>query len=161
MWKPDARRPGYAKLCLGIATILLISGCAATTELATPEADAAAKTFIPVEGTANIYVTRKNQFTGSAVLFQVIVDGRVKGGIAPGTYHLATVDPGRHSVSVTTMENQSSQTIDAVAGESYFFEVKPKMGMMAARAEIIPMTKDEGKVAIAENSLAKDLYAEN
>ena len=139
------------------AALLLVSGCAATVELASPMQDEAAKTFVAPEGKANIYVTRKEQFTGSAVLFQIVVDGRLQGGIAPGTYHLVAVDPGRHSVSVTTAENQSTEQVDAVAGQNYFFEVKPKMGWMAARAEVVPMSESEGRAAIAENALAESI----
>ena len=111
--------------------------------------------FVPVEGDANIYVTRKNQFTGSAVLFQLVVDQKVIGGIAPGTFHLITVGPGRHTVSVTTAENQSTQELDAMAGENYFFEVKPKMGWVAARVEVVRLAESDGRAAISENSLAE------
>ncbi|MDH3275161.1 MAG: DUF2846 domain-containing protein [Gammaproteobacteria bacterium] len=135
--------------------MLLVSGCAATIELASPEEDVAAKLFAAPEGKANLYVTRKDQFTGSAVLFQVVVDGRVEGGLAPGTYRMITVEPGRHIVSVTTAENQSTQKIDAVAGKCYFFEVKPKIGMIAARVEVIPLSEPDGQKAVAQNSLAE------
>lgn len=150
-----------AKVCFCAIAILVLSGCAATVELASTTEDEAAKTFIPPQGEANIYVTRKSQFTGSAVLFQVVVDGRVEGGIAPGTYHVVPVKPGTHSVTVTTAENQSTQQVDAVAGENYFFEVKPKMGWMSARVEVVRLTESEGQAAIAENSLAKDIQPDN
>ena len=138
-----------------IAALLLVSGCAATVEMATPELDQAAKTYVPSEGHANIYVTRKDQFTGSAVLFQVVVDGRMLGAIAPGTYHMMSVEPGRHVVAATSMENQSSQKIDAEAGHCYFFEVTPKSGWMAARVDVAPMSEAAGRAAVAENSLAE------
>ena len=138
-----------------VAAVLLISGCAATVEMATPELDQAAKTYVPPEGQANIYVTRKDQFTGSAVLFQVVVDGRMLGAIAPGTYHMMSVEPGRHIVAATSMENQASQKIEAEAGHCYFFEVTPKAGWMAARVDVQPMTEAEGRTAVTENSLAE------
>jgi hypothetical protein len=139
------------------AAVLLVAGCAASVDLAAPDADQAAKTFVPAEGMASIYVTRKDQFTGSAVLFQLVVDQRVIGGIAPGTYHLVPVEPGPHTVSVTTSENQSTQEVDAVAGQSYFFEIKPKMGWIAARAEVVPMNEEDGRTAVSENSLAEGI----
>jgi hypothetical protein len=150
-------RFGYSKnwmVYLGAVVILLVSGCTATVEMASQEADSAAKLFDPSQEEANLYVTRKDQFTGSAVLFQIAVDGRLEGGLAPGTYRVISVAPGRHVISVTTAENQSTQAVDAAAGECYFFEVKPKMGMIAARAEVLPMTRSEGQKAVAENSLA-------
>jgi uncharacterized lipoprotein YajG len=145
------------KVAVCALAILLVSGCAATVELASTSEDEAAKTFVTPQGEANIYVTRKDKFTGSAVLFQVVVDGRVEGGIAPGTYHVVTVTPGTHSVSVTTAENQSTQQVDAVAGQNYFFEVKPKMGWMSARVEVVQLSEEEGRAAVAENSLAEDI----
>jgi hypothetical protein len=145
------------RVLAGTVLVVFLAGCAATVELASPEEDLAAKRFIPGEGEANIYVTREDQFTGSAVLFQLVVDQRVIGGIAPGTYHLIRVEPGHHTISVTTAENQSIEEVDAEAGRSYFFEVKPKMGWFAARAEVDPLTEEEGRAAIAENTLAEGI----
>jgi len=139
------------------AAMLVLAGCAATVELAAPEEDLAAKSFAPTEGMANIYVTRKDQFTGSAVLLQLVIDHDVIGGIAPGTYHLVPVEPGHHTVSVTTAENQSIEEVDAEAGRSYFFEVKPKMGWFAARAEVEPLSEAEGRAAVSENALAEGI----
>ncbi len=143
------------KVYLCAVAILLVSGCAATVDLASSEDDAAAKLFIAPQGESNIYVTRKSQFTASVVLFQVVVDRRVEGGIAPGTYRVVSVEPGPHSVSVTTPENQSIQKVDAVAGENYFFEVRPKTGWVSARVEVVQLTESDGRAAIAENSLAE------
>lgn len=140
---------------LSAVAMLLASGCAATVELAAPDEDTTAKLFNPPQDKAGLYITRKSGFAGSAILFQVVVDGRVEGGLAPGTYRVVSVQPGRHVVSVTTAENQSTQTVDAVAGECYFYEVKPKMGMFAARVEVTPLTALEGQEMVLENSLAK------
>lgn len=140
---------------LSAVVLLLVSGCAATVELAAPDEDTAAKLFNPPQDKANLYITRKSGFAGSAILFQVVVDGRVEGGLAPGTYRVVSVQPGRHVVSVTTAENQSTQTVDAVAGECYFYEVKPKMGMFAARVEVAPLATLEGQELVSKNSLAK------
>jgi hypothetical protein len=145
------------RIVAGTVLVLFLAGCAATVELATPEEDLAAKRFIPAEGEANIYVTREDQFTGSAVLFQLVVDQRVIGGLAPGTYHLIQVEPGHHTISVTTAENQSIEEVDAEAGQSYFFEVEPRMGWFAARAEVEPLSEEEGRAAIAENTLAEGI----
>ena len=145
------------QLIAGLTLAVLLAGCAATVELAAPEEDLAAKRFVPDEGEANIYVTREDQFTGSAVLFQLVVDQHVVGGIAPGTYHLIPVEPGHHTVSVTTAENQSIEEIDVEAGRSYFFEVKPQMGWFAARAEVDPLSEEEGRAAINENALAEGI----
>lgn len=151
----------YLMVFAGAVAVLLVSGCAATIELASTHEDAAAKSFVPPPGEANIYITRKDQFAGSAVLFQVVVDGRVEGGIAPGTYHVVAVKPGPHSVTVTTAENQSTQKVEALAGENYFFEVKPKMGWMAARAEVVQLSESDGRAAISENLLAQDIQPDS
>ena len=145
------------QIVAGAILLLSLAGCAATVDLAAPEEDLAAKRFVPEEGQANIYVTREDQFTGSAVLFQLVVDQHAIGGIAPGTYHLIPVEPGHHTISVTTAENQSIEEVDVEAGRSYFFEVKPKMGWFAARAEVDPLSEKEGRAAIAENVLAEGI----
>ena len=152
---------GPWRICTTAIALLLLSACAATVELAAPAADQAAKTFAPAAGMANIYVTREDRFTGSAVLFQLIVDQKVVGGLAPGTYHLIPVAPGPHTISVTTAENQSMQQLDAVAGQSYFFEVRPKMGLVSARVEVATMTDVDGRAAVGANSLAQGIAGTN
>ena len=67
------------------------------------------------------------------------------------------VEPGHHSISVTTAENQSIEEVNAEASHSYFFEVKPQMGWFAARAEVDPLSEEEGRAAIAENALAEGI----
>lgn len=148
------------KACLCAAAILLVSGCA-TVELASAEEDAAAKLFIPPEGKANIYVARKGHLIGSEALFQIVVDGKVEGGIVPGTYQVVSVNPGIHIVSVTTTETQSTQEVDAVSGECYFFEVKPKIGNVITRAEVVRLTEPEGREAIADSLLAEDIQPDS
>jgi hypothetical protein len=113
-----------------------------------PEAmDAEGKRFSPPPGKANLYVTRTT-FLAGAVLFQVHLDGRLAGSIAPNTYLLLDVDPGKHQVLVTTPESQNAVTVNVNAGDNHFFEVTPAMGWMHARAEIQPLPEDEGKKAV-------------
>ena len=74
------------RLALVAVAMLSLAGCAATVTMAPPEEDAAAKQFAPAGNQANIYVVREDKFTGSAVAFEFLLDGRGAGSLAPGTF---------------------------------------------------------------------------
>ena len=97
-----------------------VSGCAATVPTMSEEADTAAERFQPLPGKGNIYVVREGGAPGFGVLFQIDLDGKGRGSIASGTYHLFELQPGRHVVSVSTQENADHETVNVVAGENYF-----------------------------------------
>jgi hypothetical protein len=130
------------KLLASLA-ILLLASCA-TVPLASPDADAAAKAFSPPNGKASVYIGRANSPIGGAISFQVIVDGKVVGSAAPGTYYLVEVDPGNHSVAATSNENSEKAKFAAYAGKNYYFEVSVNMGVATARVGL-KQIQDEQK----------------
>jgi hypothetical protein len=128
------------KWLLVLAAILL-AGCA-TVPMASLEMDSSAKTFTPPDGKANIYVVRASSF-GGAISFQVIVDGKVVGSVAPATYYLVVADPGSHSIAATSNENSAKAKFDAEAGRNYFFEIEATFGLMTARASLNQIQDEE------------------
>lgn len=152
---PKAARP------LLIIAAAAVSGCAATVSMAPAAEDVAAKQFMPAAGEANIYIVREDRFTGSAVAFEIQVDGTSVGSLAPGTYLLIEVDPGEHVISSTTNENQEVRRLVAEAGNNYFFEVTPRMGWLAARVGLEQVDEGAGTKLVNEGKMAEDLQAKH
>jgi len=139
---------------------VLLSGCSATVPVMKHKFDADAKRFQPQQRKANIYVARENAFAGSAILFQVLLDGKVHGAIAPGTYLLFKVTPGSHTVAVITQENADSAKIAVRPGKNYFIEIKPEMGWVAARVSVKQIGKERGRQLVIDGKRAELLIAE-
>ncbi len=148
------------KCVLFLALGIFLSGCAATVPVMEDKFDADAKSFKTEKNKANIYVVREDAFAGSAVLFQVLIDGKVRGAIAPGTYLLFKVKPGSHSVAVITQENAESVKISARTGKNYFVEITPTMGWMAARVSVKNIEQDKGHQLVIEGKRAKPLISD-
>ncbi len=69
-----------------------------------PKFRSARKGFNPPFSKGNLYIVKGSVF-GSGVLFQVNVDGKVRGAIAEETYLLVELTPGNHTVSVITEDS--------------------------------------------------------
>ena len=145
------------KMLFVALALLSLAGCAATVTMAPPAEDAAAKQFAPASNQANIYVAREDKFTGSAVAFEFLLDGRGAGSLAPGTFLLLEVEPGEHVLSSTGAENQEVVRLTAEAGKNYFYQVEPKMGWVKARLAITQLDDDAGRALVLQTSLAQDL----
>jgi hypothetical protein len=134
---------------------IFFAGCA-TIPMASTDLDAAAKTFTPPAGQANLYIVRSG-FFGGAIAFHVIVDRYAVGSIGPGTFHLVTVEPGHHSIQVSSNENSAQAKFDAEADKNYFFEVSAVLGMMTARVAIDQIDEEKGKKEVTEGKRAESL----
>jgi hypothetical protein len=143
---------------MGLCSIaVLLSGCAATVPMAMATLDAEAKQFVPPAGQSNVYVFRSGG-PGWAIAFQVQLDGRVIGSIAPNTYHLAAVEPGDHTIAASSNENSRMVRFRALAGQSYFFEIEPQMGWVSARVGLEQVDDEHGRKGVLEAKRAESLY---
>lgn len=133
-----------------VITVLLASGCASV-PMASVEQDTAAKSFATKPGRANIYVYR-NETMGAAIKMPVALNGKLVGDTASKTYLLLDVAPGSHTVTSKT-ENDSSVTVNAVAGRNYFLWQEVKMGLMAARSNLQQVDEATGKAGVQECKL--------
>lgn len=133
--------------------VTMAMGCA-TVPIADHDADAEAKRFVAPPGKARIYVFRLKELFGDGILFQVALDGANISGIAPGTFRMFNVDPGKHSVSTFSNENQASVEVVAEAEKIYFLDVSPKMGLVSARVNVTLERQDEGRQSVLKCKLA-------
>jgi len=133
-----------------LACAVLAGGCASV-PMATPEQDAAARTYTVKPGKANIYVYRNETF-GAALKMPIVLDGRLMADTAANTFMVLEVAPGPHVV-ISKTENEPKVTINAVAGRNYFLWQEVKMGAFAARSELHQVDDATGKKGVAECKL--------
>jgi len=122
------------------ATLLLLvlvtsAGCATTASVpvAPPLDDVAAKRGLSDQTKSRIYVLRRGEYKGSAILFRIAVDGLIAGGLAPATYRYFDVEPGTHKVLAMSNENEEVREFKTEAGREYFVVIGVRFGTMTAR----------------------------
>jgi uncharacterized protein (UPF0333 family) len=138
------------KKLLAMGIVVVASGCASV-QMASPEQDAAAKSYAVKPGKANIYVYR-NESMGAAIKMPVALNGRLVGDTAAKTYMLLEVTPGSHTV-VSKTETDSTVTVKTAAGRNYFVWQEVKMGLMAARSQLQLVDDATGKAGVGECKL--------
>lgn len=124
-------------------------GCAST-PMAPPTADAEAKTFVPEAGKASLYVLRGHG-PGTGRLFAVVVDGRMAGWLAPDTYHMLSVAPGKHVlavVAVATAESAEEEEVNALAGQNCFYFASLRASFRGDRVHLRFLSDAEGRKKI-------------
>ena len=141
-------------ICTGI---LILTGCA-TVPMATVAQDIEAKSFTPASGMANLYIARRNAYFGSAIAFQIMVDGMPIGSIGPGTYHLISIEPGQHSILASSNENSERVVFEAAVEKSYYFEVRVVMGLVTARAGIAQVDDGSGMKLVMNGKRAMSIW---
>jgi hypothetical protein len=146
------RRRPFVWLC---ACAVLLAGCA-TVPMAAVSQDIDAKKFAPPPGQAHVYVFR-GRGLGMALAFQVILDGKVVGSIAPDTYHLMAVDPGDHTIAASSNENAKLIRFRAAAGQNYFFEIDVRMGWVSGRVGLEQVDEEAGRRGVLDAKRAESL----
>lgn len=115
----------YASL-LSIVFVLLLSGCAATVQMADKEHDRQAKTFTTKANMSNIYIYAEHGFEAGAVTWKLTLDGLAVGEINNGSYIQLEVPPGSHTLSslgdmMLASRGEQFVSVDTEAGENHFF----------------------------------------
>jgi hypothetical protein len=137
---------------LGATALLTVAGCASV-PMAPPEVDRAAKEFpAPPPGRSQVYVYR-NESLGSAVRFDLTVDGFLVGSTGPKTYLLFPVTPGQHTL-VSRAENADPFPMVTEAGKTYFVWQEVKMGMFSARSRLGLVEAVKGQAGVKACGLA-------
>jgi hypothetical protein len=139
-------------VAVALVAAALVSGCAGV-PMAAPEADAAAKQFRADPGKAGLYVYRNETF-GAALTMPVLLDNAPIGDTASKTYLYRQIAPGPHVVTAKT-EGDSTVSIDAKPGATYFVWQEVKMGMMKGRSELHLVDEATGKAGVAECKLVQ------
>jgi hypothetical protein len=133
------------------------SGCVATVPAAPKALDVSAKQFTVPAGQSVVYIARDDLVTGSINLFQIALDGRMLGGLAPSTYFAETVPPGDHTVVALGSENQVSLKVSTSPGSAYYVKVEPHRGLAAPRVRLVITNYVDGQRVVKDGVMAEGL----
>ena len=141
---------------------LFVSGCGIAAKMRThpdmplvsEKADADAKRFQPKPGKASVYVIREYTFTGQNTLCRISLDEIDQGRLAPGTFILFSVSPGKHEVSFKGKMDRGKEKIYAVKGGIYYIEIRPRSGIVTVPGKILRIDQKRGKQLIAAGKRA-------
>lgn len=125
--------------CLPVLVMLLLASCVASRQYV-PLADAG------MTGDAKVYAIRTSAL-GSAIPFAIYCDSLQVGKLGPKGYLCWTVKAGTHRVGVAG-ETQKAYSLMAEAGRVYYFKAVPQLGLVIARAKLVPITPDEALIAL-------------
>lgn len=142
------RRPSFVGLVVLAATLLR---CASAPPASTAQS-VDAKTFVAPLGKARVYVVRRGVI-GTAILFQVSIDGRIAGSLPTRSFLAQDVDPGKHNVSVFAPGNQESVVIAAETGRAYFVHVELSKTSLATKAVVEQVYENEGRKLVSGASM--------
>ena len=142
------------RLITCIALAAAATGCA-TTQMASEQEDADAKTFMVPEGRSRIYVYRNETF-GSAIKIALALDGRMMGSTAPKTYFAWDVTPGPHEI-MCLGENNIKVTVDAPSGRAAYVWQEMKMGTWSAGCALNVVDGPTGRAGVLDCKRAQNL----
>lgn len=145
-------------LFCAVLLIQFIAGCA-TVPMATETEDLEAKSFNADTGKSNIYVFR-DSIVGTAVTYEIILDGEIIGNLPIKTFHLLEVAPGKHIVAASFRDSSDLVELAIEPGQNYFirasFSSKVVGAYHAVKVEVVNET--EAKEIILQLKLAKSSY---
>lgn len=124
----------------------VMAGCASV-PMASPDADAQAKTFVaPSNGEANLYIYR-DQTMGSAIKLPLLLDNESIGDTGPHTFAFRQIEPGKHTIT-SKAEKDATLDFTAEAGKNYYVRQEVKMGVWAARTGLVLEDESTGENAV-------------
>ena len=140
-----------------VLAFLLLQGCASV-QMASNEADSAAKAFNVTPEKSTIYLFR-DEFMGAAVTMDVYLDGKFQGFTGANTYFVWVVDPGEHEIK-SVAENDEVVKITTEPGKIYYIWQEVKMGIMSGRNKLSVVDEERGKKGVNASKLIDVSQAE-
>ena len=141
------------KLIVSLLAFLsvILTSCAIVPQ-SNPSEDTAAKTFQTNPKVANLYIYRDRKLIGFSVGWSVILDGRTLAVLARGTYILAEVEPGQHTLASSV----DVSSIHLVAGHNYFVHYGTPLS--PSETCLRQVSEQEGRAEISKFSRVITLY---
>lgn len=131
-----------------VVSAALLIGCASAPP-ESPEAVASAMAFSPTAGRARLYVVRRGSI-GTAVLFQVAINGRIVGSLPTRSFLSEELLPGRYNVSIFAPGNQETVILDAEAAKVYFVRAELSKTSLATKAVVTQVSEKEGRRLVTD-----------
>ncbi len=139
-----------------LVLFLLLTGCSAV-QKASIEADAQAKTLAAPADKALVYIVRPNPL-GLAIRFNVNCDDIYIGATGGQRFIYTYQSPGKH-VFTSKAENTATLEIELAAGQVYYIEQIPKMGIIMARNQLALLDEATGKDKLGSCTLSAENVA--
>jgi hypothetical protein len=136
--------------------LILFGGCSAV-QKATIEADAQAKTITVPADKALVYIVRPSPF-GLAIRFNVNCDGSYVGATGGQRFIYTYQNPGVHEFT-SKSENTAKLSVDLAAGQIYYIEQIPQMGIIMARNKLNLLDEVTGKEKLSACTLSAENVA--
>lgn len=106
---------------LGIGALVLMSGCAERTPYAETAVEA---------GKAVVYVYRPESYANETKVYDVVIDGQIKGKLYDNGYLAVELEPGTTALSVrnsdalmATLESATIDLVDVRSGSAHYVKV--------------------------------------
>jgi hypothetical protein len=139
-----------------VTLFMLLTGCSAVQKAST-EADAEAKTLSTPAEKALVYIVRPN-FLGTAIRFNVKIDDIYVGTTGGGRFIYTYQNPGSHVIT-SKSENTAKLDIELSAGQTYYIEQIPRMGIIMARNKLVLLDEATGREKLNQCTLSADNVA--
>ena len=131
------------KKIIAILSLILLFGCAATTQYVQRTDTNNDLNSNTKEYLAQIYVLRPSAY-GSAITYKIYQGEKFIGELGPRSYLTWQVDPAEGPIDVISkMENYAILPITPEAGKTYYIKQKVKMGWVMARTELELLTEEK------------------
>ena len=133
-----------------MVSLVFLTACN-TVPIASNDKDMQAKNFQPIPNKSKIYIYQTSPFS-SVTGVPVALDKKVAGSVTSGTYHVWTVEPGRHVISSLT-ENKNNMWIDSEAGQNYYIKQRISASVWNPTSLLEQVSEKEAKKAINGSKL--------
>jgi hypothetical protein len=136
-----------------LLVVLGSGGCTTTGPVATKAKDDAAKAQVVPPDQAALYLVRPHGFYGSAVIYELIVDGGLRTKLGPGNYAFRLVKPGEHAIEVGCRCSRPAQmTLSTAPGKAYFVTMEGDFFRMPGdpTVKLTVLQPEEGRAALED-----------
>ena len=144
---------GLAAPWILLLVVLASGGCTTTGPVATKAQDDAAKAQVVPPDQAALYLVRPHGFYGSAVIYELIVDGGPRTKLGPGNYAFELVKPGEHAIEVgCRCSRPARMTLSAAPGKAYFVTMEGDFFRMPGdpTVKLTVLPPEEGYAALQD-----------
>ena len=145
------------KFTLLFFVIVLLGNCKSVAKIPGTDTTITGKLALqklqPPEGKALVYIIR-NKSLGMLGNLMLDIDRKIIGQTKGKQFLYTFLEPGKHLI-VSRGENVSELPIHLEAGQTYFIQQKPKLGVFYTRSKLIRLDEEEAKRYLSYCRLAK------
>jgi len=141
-----------SSLAIALVVCLILASCASVVpSVELSEREIETQLSIP-NGKAVIYLLRKIEFKGSALLIPVSLNKVTKGALGHKTYFRWLVEPGKYTIT-SEMAEGAEIHIAVRDGKNYFIQIATTFGFPQPGSEFTLMSNEEGRKNIKRSRL--------